>query len=62
MHRKVNFNVFTPFPQEIERQLEAPSIKRESVLNQLIDCEIPYLERDLNGKQLSFSAKRYIAK
>ncbi|MCC2972665.1 hypothetical protein [Massilia sp. IC2-476] len=62
MRRKITLKVFTPLLHEVESQLVALHMKRDSFLDHLIDCELSYLESDLSGKRLSVSAKRFIAR
>lgn len=62
MRRKVTLKIFTPLLHEVESQLEALHMKRDSFLDHLIARELPYLESDLNGKRLSVSARRFIAR
>ncbi|MFC0253487.1 hypothetical protein [Massilia consociata] len=62
MRRKVTLKVFTPLLHEFESQLDTLHMKRDSFLNHLIDRELPYLERELDGRRLSVSAKRFIAR
>jgi hypothetical protein len=61
MRRKVTPKVFTPLLREVEEQLDALHTKRDSFFNHLINRELPYLEKELRGKCLTISARRFIA-
>lgn len=62
MKRKVTLKVFTPLLHEAESRLDALHMRRDSFLGHLIDRELPHLESDLQGKRLSISARRFIAR
>lgn len=57
---KLTFHVFTPFNKKFNEVLNALFLKRDSFLDHLISSELYHLEKALEGKRNSESAKRYI--
>ena len=54
---KLHSNLLKAFDRDIDRLL----LKRDAFLNYLIKTEVPYLAEEMEGRQLSTAARRYIA-
>jgi metal-responsive CopG/Arc/MetJ family transcriptional regulator len=58
---KITVKIYEPLLRDFDRQLAKLFIKRDAFLNAMIQEEVQHLAKDLEGKQLTVSAKRYIA-
>ena len=58
---KITVKIYEPLLRDFDRQLDKLFIKRDAFLNAMIQEEVRHLANDMEGKQLTLSAKRYIA-
>lgn len=57
----ITVRLFEPMYVDFDRQLSGLLIKRDAFIDRMISVEIPHARSDLEGKELSPVAKRYIA-
>lgn len=59
---KLTAKLFAPMYADFDRQITGALLRRDAFLDRMIQQEIPYLREDLQGKQLSLEANRYISR
>lgn len=60
--RRITVKVHGAIWDKFVKQTEALFLKREAFLNRMIRSEMPFLTKEMAGKQLSQEAKRYISR
>lgn len=58
---KITVKVYAPLLAAFDEQLDRLFIKRDAFLNHMIRTEISHLENELEGRELSGKARRYIS-
>ena len=58
---KITVKIYEPLLVAFDRQLDRLCLKRDAFLNHMIKVETPYLAAEMDGRQLSGAARRYIS-
>ena len=58
---KITMKIFTPLLQKFNKQIDSVFIKRDALLNHVLNTEVNYLAEELQGLVLSSKARRYIS-
>lgn len=58
---KITVKVPTSLLRRFKRQIDGLNLKRDAFLVSMIGGELPYLEKDMDGRRLTSAARRHIA-